>query len=161
MYAIEIQCDEPYTVNEAALTAAISTVLQQHECAAGCALTVAVTSDEAVASLNQQFRGVDSATDILSFPSGTGSATVPGAAPYLGDLVIAYPYASQQAAHEGHVLDANFSLLVIHGTLHLLGYDHDTPENRADMWAAQDAALTVLGLPLSMVPALEQENDDE
>ncbi len=161
MYEIEIQCDEPYSVNESALSAAITTVLQQHDCAAGCSLTVAVTTNEAVASLNQQFRGVESPTDILSFPSGTSSVTIPGIAPYLGDLVIAYPYASEQAAREGHDLDANFSLLVVHGTLHLLGYDHDTPENRAEMWASQDAALTALGLPLSMVPALEQDDDDE
>ncbi|MCA9908913.1 MAG: rRNA maturation RNAse YbeY, partial [Anaerolineae bacterium] len=51
-------------------------------------------------------------------------------------------------------------LLVVHGTLHLLGYDHDTPERRAQMWGAQARALTTLGIPLDYVPALENLTDD-
>lgn len=76
-------------------------------------------------------------------------------APYLGDLVIAYPYALAQAEREGHTIGDSLVLLVVHGTLHLLGYDHDTLEHRAAMWAAQDQALRALGVPTHIVPTLE------
>jgi probable rRNA maturation factor len=75
--------------------------------------------------------------------------------------VIAFPYASAQAAREGHHLGDSLSLLVVHGTLHLIGYDHDTPAARAAMWAAQEAALRALDVPLEIVPALEGEHGDD
>ncbi|MFN8564627.1 MAG: rRNA maturation RNase YbeY [Anaerolineae bacterium] len=80
---------------------------------------------------------------------------------YLGDLVIAYPYAAAQAQREGHALDDSLALLVVHGTLHLLGYDHDTPEHRAHMWAAQELALLALGISPEIVPALENRDFDD
>jgi len=82
------------------------------------------------------------------------------ALPYLGDLIIAYPYALAQAQREGHDAMQSFSLLVVHGTLHLLGYDHDTLENRAEMWAAQETALMALGISTAIVPSLEGSIDD-
>jgi probable rRNA maturation factor len=79
---------------------------------------------------------------------------------YLGDLVIAYPYAQAQAQREGHDMMHSLLLLVVHGTLHLLGYDHDTVSNRAAMWAAQDRVLAALGVPLAIVPSLESYEQD-
>jgi probable rRNA maturation factor len=105
--------------------------------------------------VNRQFRGIDAPTDVLSFPADEPPIEIDDEPPYLGDLIIAYPYASEQAARQGHTLSDSLSLLVVHGTLHLLGYDHDTPEHRAEMWAAQDAALTALGISTAIVPALE------
>jgi probable rRNA maturation factor len=64
---------------------------------------------------------------------------------YLGDLVIAYPYTADQAAHYQNSVPSELRLLAVHGTLHLLGYDHATPEEEATMWAAQEAALAPLG----------------
>ena len=82
-------------------------------------------------------------------------------APYLGDLVIAYPYASAQATGLGHPLADSLALLVVHGTLHLLGYDHDTTESRAAMWAAQARALTTLNISPEIVPSLEDSAHGE
>lgn len=62
----------------------------------------------------------------------------------LGDLIIAYPYAARQAARYGHSLAAELQLLVVHGCLHLLGYDHDTPERQAEMWRVQGEILASL-----------------
>ena len=67
-------------------------------------------------------------------------------APYLGDLIVAYPYTARQAAKAGHTLADEFTLLVVHGTLHLLGYDHDTAENQDRMWAKQAELLAALGV---------------
>jgi probable rRNA maturation factor len=71
-------------------------------------------------TLNRTWRGIDRPTDVLSFPS-----TDPG---YLGDIVIDVPYASRQARARGHRAPREVQLLLAHGLLHLLGYDHETDE---------------------------------
>jgi len=154
MFEVEVLNDAEYDLDEAHLQAAAETVLSSHEVPPESALTIAITDDNAVAALNRQFRGVDAPTDVLSFPMDS----LPH---YLGDLVIAYPYAKAQAEREGHALADSLTLLVVHGTLHLLGYDHDTPEHRAEMWAEQEAALIALGIPVEIVPALEDGVHDE
>jgi probable rRNA maturation factor len=120
-----------------------------------------VTDDDSVASLNRQYRNVDAPTDVLSFPAAAPPVELQDEPRYLGDLVIAYPYASAQAAREGHAFNDSLALLVVHGTLHLLGYDHDTQEHRAEMWAAQEQVLKALHIPVDMVPALESGSHGE
>ena len=116
-------------------------------------VTLVVTGDEAVRALNLQFLGEDRATDVLSFPAGDDQSadgtpspfvSAPGATAYLGDIVIALPYASRQAAELGHALLEELRLLAVHGTLHLLGYDHAEQAEEAEMWAQQDAILAQL-----------------
>jgi probable rRNA maturation factor len=83
-------------------------------------------------------------TDVLAFP-----ADVPRQGPpprYLGDVVIALPRARAQARRRGVPLPQEMCLLTVHGTLHLLGYDHSRPAKRRRMWALQAAALRRLGL---------------
>ncbi len=161
-YSIDIQNDEAFLLDAGALQRAAIVVLSAHEVAEDSALTVVVTTDEAVHALNQQHRGVDAPTDVLSFPADPLPFELEDDAPYLGDLVIAYPYALAQAQREGFDPADGLLLLVVHGTLHLLGYDHDTPDHRAEMWAAQAEALHELGVDVSIVPALEgQRGQDE
>jgi len=81
-----------------------------------------VTSDARVRALNRRFRGKDSATDVLSFPSGEPDT--------LGDVVIAAGVAARQAAEAGHSIQAEFRVLALHGLLHLLGYDHEQDDGR-------------------------------
>lgn len=97
-------------------------------------LTIVVTGDAALRRLNREFASVDAPTDVLSFESGD-----PGE--YLGDVMISAPRARAQARRGGHPLIDEMRLLVIHGVLHLLGYDHDTPGRKKHMWAAQAKAL--------------------
>jgi probable rRNA maturation factor len=146
-----VEVDEDYAadVDEADLAAAILTTLmaEQH---AEDSVTLVVTSDEAVADLNRQYRGMDGPTDVLSFPAQEptpGFVSAPEMAGYLGDIVIALPYTQRQAAELGRELKDELRLLAIHGTLHLLGYDHGTPAEEATMWAQQDAILARLGQP--------------
>ncbi|MCC6612936.1 MAG: rRNA maturation RNase YbeY [Anaerolineae bacterium] len=160
-HEIEVVNEAGYDVDSALLRAAADCVLAQEHVAVDSAMTVVISDDEHVASLNKQFRDVDSATDVLSFPAAPSPVEIPDELPYLGDLIIAYPYASAQASREGHNAHKSFALLVVHGTLHLLGYDHDTPERRAQMWEAQARALTTLGIPVDYVPALENPTDDD
>lgn len=161
---IDVQNDHEYPVDGDSLVGAAALVLQQHDQPG--AITIVIANNDTVRGLNRQFRGVDAPTDVLSFPTdGDSGMTAPGesdgsAAPYLGDLVIAFPYAQAQAQREGHDLGDSLRLLVVHGTLHLLGYDHDSQEGRTVMWAAQARALTALNIPLDIVPALENAPHD-
>ena len=115
-------------------------------------LTIILTDDETVSDLNARFLGKEGPTDVLSFPAGgeeDGFVLPPeeDAARYLGDIIIAYPYTERQADRLGRAVMDELTLLVVHGTLHLLGYDHGTAEEKAEMWARQNAALRDLGLP--------------
>jgi probable rRNA maturation factor len=152
MFAIEVQNARGFQIDETQLVSAAATVLTQQHAPSDSALTVVITDDEAVAALNHQYRGIDAPTDVLSFPADPMPQDKP---PYLGDLIIAYPYTLMQAASAGHDADDSLALLVVHGTLHLLGSDHDTLEHRSAMWAAQETALRALGIPPGIVPALE------
>lgn len=107
-------------------------------------MTIVLTDDRQLHELNLDYLNVDSPTDVLSFPAGevdpeTGSL-------YLGDIAISVPRAIQQAQNGGHPVEAEAQLLVVHGTLHLLGYDHSTDEEKAVMWAEQAKVLERLGL---------------
>lgn len=110
-------------------------------------LTVVITSDASICELNRLYRGIDAPTDVLSFGNAAGEAQLPGADDaYLGDVVISYARASEQAAAFGHSVEEETALLVIHGVLHLLGYDHEQADDRLRMWSAQDQALEMLGI---------------
>lgn len=160
-FVIDVQNENDYLIDASRLRAASQQVLSQHDVDADTSLSVVFVDNDYIQNLNRQFREVDAPTDVLSFPADAPPVVIDDEPPYLGDLVIAYPYASAQAARENHPLNDSLSLLVVHGTLHLLGYDHDTPENRAEMWAAQDAALTALGISSAIVPSLEEAKHDE
>jgi probable rRNA maturation factor len=157
---IEVINEHDFKVDVERLVAAASQVISQLALDPASSLSIVIETNEYVAGLNQQFRGIDAPTDVLSFPAEQPPDEImdemlEDEPPYLGDLVIAYPYALAQAEHEGHDPGDSFALLVVHGTLHLAGYDHDTPEHRAEMWAAQEQALIALGISPDIVPALE------
>jgi probable rRNA maturation factor len=146
---------------EARLLEAVRWVLTRHRIAVGAGVTLVVTTNEEVQALNRQFRGVDAPTDVLSFPAdplpeeildAIDDAEIEGdfGENYLGDLIMAYPYTLHQALETGHDPDDEFVLLAAHGTLHLLGFDHDTPETQQAMWAAQAEALAALGVSIEV-----------
>jgi len=107
-------------------------------------LTIVLTNDAQLRELNRDYLGIDAPTDVLSFPA---SETDPETARrYLGDILISVPRAADQAEKAGHELGAEVQLLVVHGTLHLLGHDHAEEEEKARMWKAQAEVLERIGL---------------
>lgn len=104
--------------------------------------------DEAsIQQLNREYRATDRPTDVLSFAlEDEGVPMPPGAPRMLGDVVIAVSIAERQAAERGHDVAAELGLLMIHGLLHLLGFDHDIPSRKKKMWARQAELLALLGL---------------
>lgn len=104
-----------------------------------CDISIALTTDEDIQQLNAQFRNIDRPTDVLSFES---DETDPESGMrYLGDIVISYPRALKQAEEAGHPINSELMLLTAHGVLHLLGYDHGTPDTKKTMWTLQDQVL--------------------
>jgi probable rRNA maturation factor len=84
-------------------------------------LSIAVVNGPTIRKLNRIYRGKDYITDVLSFRDADGEAPAPG---YLGELIICYPQAVRQAREQGHSVERELSILLIHGCLHLLGYEH-------------------------------------
>ena len=144
---VHLIVDEAYELlaNWDALAGAAGCAHQAARASGPVELSLVVTSADAIQALNRQFAGEDAPTDVLSFPAADDpTATEPGEPRYLGDVIIAYPVAAAQAAQAGHTVEDEMRLLAIHGVLHLLGYDHDTPEREAEIQALQSAALDVL-----------------
>jgi probable rRNA maturation factor len=92
--------------------------------------TVAFISSRQIRQLNKRYRGIDSATDVLSFPAGDDPFASGGA--NLGDIAIAVDYAEQQARDHGLKFDQEIAQLILHGLLHLNGYDHETDSGEMD-----------------------------
>jgi probable rRNA maturation factor len=157
--ALDIQVDEEYEdlVDAVDLKNVVAATLHRHarELGAAVEITLRITSDEEIQSLNRMYRGIDAATDVLSFAAHeAGEDEPPLALPaelaaelerHLGDIVISYPYAKRQAGQFGNSVASELRLLAIHGTLHLLGYDHAEPGEEEAMWAEQEAILTPYG----------------
>jgi probable rRNA maturation factor len=92
----------------------------------GSSLTVAFVRDRAIRDLNRRFRGSDRATDVLSFPGGSSADEhFSGGVDFLGDIVVSSDTALRQADEAGHSFQREVDELVIHGVLHLCGYDHE------------------------------------
>ena len=107
-------------------------------------VTVLLTTDAAIAKLNRRFRGKNKATDVLSFPAeGLGAEEI------AGDLAISVTTALAQAAEQGHSLATEIKVLILHGVLHLAGFDHEAD---AGQMARRERVLRgKLGLPLGLI----------
>lgn len=109
-------------------------------------VTVLLTSDAAIRSLNRRFRGKNKATDVLSFPAEAGAPTPE---PIAGDLAISVPTALRQAMEQGHPLATEVKVLMLHGLLHLAGYDHET--DTGQMARRERLLRGRLGLPQGLI----------
>jgi probable rRNA maturation factor len=106
-------------------------------------VSVKFTSDAEVRALNAAWRGKDNATNVLSFPM----ADEPETAPMLGDIVLAHGVCAREAAEKKVAIETHATHLVVHGTLHLLGYDHETSDADAEaMEEIERQALASLGI---------------
>ena len=113
-------------------------------------LSVRLAEDEDVRALNAQWRGKDKPTNVLSFPLADEGelAAAPGDGPglMLGDIILARGVCAAEAAEKSVPIDQHAAHLLVHGTLHLLGYDHHNDQGAADMEARETRALARLGI---------------
>ena len=108
-------------------------------------LTILIDTPERIRTLNREFRNVDRVTDVLTFPAWEGEISL-SADGYLGDIMICYDRAKEQAEEYGHSLLRELSFLAVHGVLHLLGYDHMTEADERIMREKQTAILDGIGV---------------
>ena len=149
--AVHIQVLQQFPVNELRLRRAAETVLARLPADSRPQLTIVVADNATVQQLNLEHRQLDCTTDVLSFPAGQmpNDDTYNGV--YLGDVIIAYPYTKGAADRTNVDIENTLCMLVVHGSLHLLGYDHDTNAARKEMWEAQAAALASMGIDPAIV----------
>ena len=151
----EAEVEVPQGLEEQ-LVGVITAALKAEEMTQSCEVNVLVTDDAAIHEINLDMRGVDRATDVLSFPM---FELTPGEKPGqedtdpdtglvpLGDMVISLERAREQAQEFGHSLEREVSYLAVHSVLHLLGYDHmDEGEMKAQMRGREEAILSALGI---------------
>jgi probable rRNA maturation factor len=145
---IHVQIDEAFVAQVSAewLTAAAQAILEAEGRTTGT-LSIVVSGDETLRGLNRTYLGIDAPTDVLSFGGESPDfVNAPDSEVYWGDVLIAYPQAEAQAVAANHTIQAELALLVVHGILHLLGYDHVRPEDKEVMWERQARVLSQLGL---------------
>lgn len=111
-------------------------------------VSVTFVDDGMIQMLNRDYRGIDAPTDVLSFPQDDdgGFEAVPGMPRMLGDIIISLQRARDQAAEYGHDVNREVMYLAVHGFLHLLGYDHDSPEEQKRMREQEERILKELDL---------------
>ncbi len=141
----ETEVDVP-DADLSALESLAARVMAGEDVPPGTALAVVVTDDEEIRRLNAEFLGVDEPTDVLSFPEeppGDDDFVAPPDAPRgLGDIAISIDTARRQAAQLGHSLQDELAHLLVHGILHLCGYDHvNSPDEEAEMRAREEHYL--------------------
>lgn len=147
---INLDIAEPFIphVNPQLLEIAAQATLDHQQVSQESNLTLVISDDAHLQRLNRDFMAIDEPTDVLSFPAGhidpdTGQ-------PYLGDVIISYPRCEVQANAAGHPVDSEIQLLVVHGVLHLLGFDHRDEEEKARMWSAQEEILSTIQAEVSL-----------
>jgi probable rRNA maturation factor len=127
------------------LRRAVKSVLDAESITGAVEVGLLITGDTTVRRLNRDYRGLDRTTDVLSFALGeTGSegfVAPPDSVRHLGEVIISFPQALRQAEAARHDLKKEMALLVVHGLLHLLGYDHVITADRRRMRARQKAIL--------------------
>jgi probable rRNA maturation factor len=123
-------------------------VLRREAAPDGAVVDVTLADDEAQRALNRTWRGKDSSTNVLAFPAADpATPTPPGAPLLLGDVVLAFETVSREAREQEKPFADHLRHLVVHGVLHLLGYDHIEDRDAAAMEAKEIAILAEMGVP--------------
>lgn len=150
---VDVQIQIPMNQEEKQLLSTIEKALEQAAKAENLPpadVSVMIVDNEQIHELNREYRQVDRPTDVLSFPLWEpgedwviveDEETVP-----LGDIVISLAKAKEQAEEYGHSVERELGFLAVHGFLHLLGYDHETPEQEREMFGRQEEILHLAGL---------------
>ena len=161
-FRVDVQIFDEFVnvVSERDVLEAVSAALESESCDPDTHVSVVIADDEVVRELNRQHRGLDENTDVLSFsfthegeyygeeerdardpdidfvlpPSESDDAS-------LGEIIISYPQSRRQAKQAGRPVGQELTVLLVHGVLHLLGYDHEEPDGEAVMKAASTRAM--------------------
>lgn len=163
---IDLHIDEPFAqaVAPDVLIRVAQAMLTREHRSGPTHASVTITDDETMRALNRDHRGDDRVTDVLSFGASTGARNGevesdqsfpqgPDEEPTLGDVIVSFPQAKRQAEAGGHTVERELALLIAHGILHLLGFDHAELEEEKVMFGKQDAILNEVLGPVGRIGA--------
>jgi probable rRNA maturation factor len=153
-YEVAVRVEAPFRgrLDRAALRRLAVRVLRAEGVTPPAEVGLVVTDDETLRDLNRRYLGLDEPTDVLSFGHGPASqpfdrlraepfVTPPDGVHRLGEVILSYPTAERQAREAGHGVQEEAAHLMVHGLLHLLGYDHADPEDERRMRAREEELL--------------------
>jgi len=123
---------------------AVKAVIESIPTSGASEVSISFMDADEIRVLNRDYRGKDTPTDVLSFP--VSDEFVTGDSRPLGDIIICMEVARLQAEEYGHSLDRELAFLVVHGMLHLIGFDHETQGDEQEMCAAQDRILESMNI---------------
>jgi probable rRNA maturation factor len=149
---LSIRIEKPFAriVSRKWLRQAVKLTLVHTGVSSPVELGLVIAGDETVHELNRSYRNVDRTTDVIAFALSERGAraehfiTPPDDVIHLGEVIISYPQARRQAEEQRHPLERELALLVAHGVLHLLGYDHELPEQAEKMRAMESRVLDAI-----------------
>lgn len=149
-YDIQIDVDPPFgaDIDQIQLQQIAQHVLRAEGVQPPAEVTIWITDESELHTLNQTYRGVDHSTDVLSFGTEENDTfiVVPDQPRHIGDLAISYPHVVQQAKEYGHSRQRELCYLLTHGLLHLLGYDHEQLDDAQRMRSREEALLGEFGI---------------
>ena len=149
---LSIRIEKPFVslVSKQWLRQAVKLTLIHTGISSPVELGLVIAGDDTVHELNRSYRSVDSTTDVIAFALSERRAkaepfiTPPDDVNHLGEVIISYPQAKRQADEQRHPLERELALLVAHGVLHLLGYDHELPEQAQKMRALESQVMDAI-----------------
>lgn len=145
---VQIACDNPDIPSAGQIEHWIACAVEGSgkTIAPGTELSVRLVDKEEMRTLNRDYRGKDKATNVLSFPTGDIDGLPAEAAQLLGDIVVCAAVVGDEAARQGKAARDHWAHMFVHGTLHLLGFDHKSAAEAADMEGLEARILTAQGL---------------
>lgn len=151
---ISIKRNMDLPINKNWLERVARSVLENESIASSAEMGLLITDSKTVQKLNRIYRGEDKPTDVLAFQMSPGInreteglfVSPPNGVKHLGEVIISYPQAVKQAHEQGHSVERELALLIVHGILHLLGYDHELPADEQRMRARENEILSLLEL---------------
>ena len=146
---VTAECWQAEPGAEAVINRAVAAAAEMADADTGDAeLAVMLTDDSGIRTLNQNWRGIDKATNVLSFPALQPTGDTPDDMPrMLGDIAIAYETTRREADEEDKPFENHLSHLAVHGFLHLIGYDHDNDGDAEAMETLEREILAEIGIP--------------
>jgi probable rRNA maturation factor len=149
---LHVDIDRPFQayLDEGWVRRVVAETLTAEQVDSPAELSLVITDDARIRQLNRDYRETDEATDVLAFAlledSGVPFVNPPDGVLHLGEVVVSYPRAVEQAGEHQHSVQRELALLVVHGVLHLLGLEHEEPEDEQKMRAEEQRVLGVLAL---------------
>lgn len=151
MLKVNFLVEPHYSLDRKKVRAAAQKVASKVNLNVEAEITVSIIGDRKMKQLNHRFRGKDSTTNVLSFTAneaaGSGFKTPETDVLYIGDVVISYPVAMQEAIRDNEIIDYRVAFLVVHGLLHLFGYDHEKDLEAKEMEDIEDKVMLEIKAP--------------